>query len=410
MIGPYGCGKTWAGILWAMQHSAINAGLRGLWVEPTFGMIKDILIPELEQFLEAAGFIPCMNARRPLRVDEYILTKSGRPDLVLPIGRWLLRSAEIPAHLKGPTVAWALVDEADLISKEAEDIIQSRVRDPAADLLAIGHVGTPESFGSWLHERCEGEDSQEGDCIVRAKPEDVTGLGVEYYERMRDSYDPQTFEQYAKGRWMLKTEGVIYGLPEENVRPCPFTPGQPVYIGMDFNTAHPFSFVCGHEVNGALELFRQYRLPIGSNTDQAAQVVLEDFKGCPIVIHCDAAGGQRRTSGVAGTDIKILQNAGLEVHWRNVPRKADVYNSTRAMICNAAGGRRLFVDPSCKQLIRELRTLTHDEASKAGADNHSTDALGYLTWGRYNLVWRTQAPGSEEAILSLRARLSGRYS
>jgi hypothetical protein len=204
---------------------------------------------------------------------------------------------------------------------------------------------------------------------------------------MKESYDEATFSQYAHGRWVLKTEGLIYTPPfsEDNVRPCHFQPFLPVYVGMDFNV-DPFSFVACHEVGGCVEVFRQYRIR-GANSQTAAETLKRDFPGVEIEIWCDAAGNQRRTSGIAGTDAQILDQAGLDVHFRTVRRVNDKYNSLRAMLCNANGLRRLFIDPSYSQLVRELRTLTYDEAAKAGADNHSTDALAYLCWGRYNPIW-----------------------
>lgn len=389
-MGPYGCGKTMAGILWAMKKSVENPGSRGMWVAPTFGMVKDILIPELEQYLSALGFNEATNGKRALRATEFLLTRSGRPELELQFHRWLLRSAEVPSRLKGPTLSWVLIDEADLVEREVEEIAISRVRDPGAAVLGVAHVGTPEVYGSWLQERVEGDAAHAGDMVVRARREDVTGLPPEYYARMRESFDEATFEQYAGGKWVVRTEGLIYTPPfsDANVRACKARDGLPILVGMDFNV-DPFSFVVGHDLGGTLEIVAQYRLS-GATSQLAADTLQADFPGRRIIVWCDEAGNQRRTSGLTGTDIQILRAAGLEVHWTHVQRVNNRYNSTRAMLQNAKGERRLFIDPSCKQLIRELRTLTHEAASKAGADNHTTSALDYLTLGHFNPVFRSR--------------------
>jgi hypothetical protein len=371
-----------------MRRSVLNPGCRGLWVEPTFGMVKDILIPELEQYLTAIGYTEAVNSKRSLRGREFLLTRSGRPELLLPFQTWLLRSAEVPSRLKGPTLAWVLIDEADLVDREVEDIAISRVRDPSACNLGVAHVGTPETFGSWLHERVEGDAARPGDLVVRAKQADVTGLPAEYYSRMQESYDEATYTQYAHGRWVVRTEGCIYSPPfsEENVQRCAFDPYRLVLIGMDFNVT-PFSFVAAHEVEGCLRIFRQYRLN-GADSQLAADRLLEDFPNQRIEVWCDEAGNQRHTSSLSRTDVKILRDAGLDVHWTHVTRVNNRYNSTRAMVRNAKGVRRLFIDPSCKQLIRELQTLTYEAAAKAGADNHTTSALDYLVTGKFNPLFR----------------------
>ena len=81
----------------------------------------------------------------------------------------------------------------------------------------------------------------------------MTGLGPQYYERMKDSYDALAYEQYAEGRWVLNTEGLIYVPPfsAENIQPWTFNPGLPVLVGMDFNV-DPFSFVANQYADGKL--------------------------------------------------------------------------------------------------------------------------------------------------------------
>lgn len=383
MIGPYGCGKTGACILWAWSRSMANPGRRGLWVEPTFGMIQDIVIPELEEFLDEIGMEET-SGRAPAG-NQFTLNRSGRPELILPWGVWMFRSAENHYRLKGPTVAWALLDEADQMEKAVEDVVLSRVRDPKANLLQFGHVGTPEKWGSYLHERCDGKARQPGDCVVIAKREDVTWLPAAYYDRMRDSFDARAFEQYGDGHWTLDTEGLIYVPPfsAENIQPCQYQPGLPVLIGMDFNVT-PFSFVCCHETDGVLRAFRQYRIR-GATSQTAAETIRRDFPDSPVEIWCDPAGAARHTTAVSGSDVRILESAGFEVHFRQVRRVNDRYNATRAYLKSASGRVRLVLDPDgCEQLIREYRTLTYEDAAKPGADNHSSSALDYLVYGKYD--------------------------
>ncbi len=388
MIGPYGCGKTGAAILYAWERSRINWGRRGLWVEPTYGMIQDIVLPELEEFLDAMEMSEATGTRGALKADEYRLVRSQRPQLELPWGVWMFRSGEIPRRLKGPTVAWALLDEADQMDVLVEQIVLSRVRDPRAQFHCFGHVGTPEVYGSWLHDRCEGEQRQKTDCVVRARQEDVKGLPPEYYGRMKTSYDEAAYEQYGLGLWRLKTEGLIYCPPfsEENIKPCQYEQGRTVLVGMDFNV-DPFSFVCGHQVERELRIFRQYRIR-GANSRTAAETLKRDFPGAAFELWIDAAGTARHTDGVSGTDADILRSSGLDPNWTRIGRVSNRYNSTRAMLLSAAGERRLFIDPSCVQLIREIRTLTYEESVKAGADNHSTSALDYLVLGKFDPIRR----------------------
>jgi hypothetical protein len=76
------------------------------------------------------------------------------------------------------------------------------------------------------------------------------------------------------------------------------------------------------------------------------------------------------------TDVEVLRGHGFQVHWRQVLRESDKYNSVRAQILSASGERRLFIDPSCRRLIDRLEQLAYDDD-----DDHLTDALGYLIFG-----------------------------
>lgn len=388
MIGPYGCGKTGAAILYAWERSRINWGRRGLWVEPTYGMIQDIVLPELEEFLDAMEMTEVASTRAPLKADGYRLVRSQRPQLELPWGVWMFRSGEIPRRLKGPTVAWALLDEADQMDVLVEEIVLSRVRDPLAKFHCFGHVGTPEVYGSWLHERCEGDQRQDGDKVVRARQENVKGLPPEYYTRMKSSYDEAAYEQYGLGLWRLRTDGLIYTPPfsEANIEACGYIESRPVLVGMDFNVS-PFSFVLAHQDGRVLRVFRQYRMR-GANSQVVADTLKRDYPGATFELWIDPSGENRHTQGVSGSDADILRAAGFDVHWTRIGRVANRYNATRAMCRNAAGEVRLFIDPSCEQLIKELRTLTYEESVKQGADNHTTSALDYLVLGKFDPVRR----------------------
>jgi hypothetical protein len=313
----------------------------------------------------------------------------------------MFRSAERPHRLKGPTVAVALLDEADQMEALVHEIVLSRVRDPHAATLALGCVGTPEQYGSWLHERCEGERAQDGDHVVRADREAVTGLPPEYYNRMRESYDEATFAQYGDGKWVLSDQGLIYTPPfsDDNLRRWTYRQGEPVYIGLDFNYT-PFCFQAYQEDGeGNVYAFREWRLP-RANTQTVADTLRIEFPQSRVEIWADAAGNQDKTGQLAGTDVEILRRGGFDVYWTWIKRRNDRYNATRGMLCNADGRRRLFLDPeSVPMLIREMRTLTHEQAAKqakaydsAGralleGGDHSTSAQDYLMLGRYNPVF-----------------------
>ena len=63
------------------------------------------------------------------------------------------------------------------------------------------------------------------------------------------------------------------------------------------------------------------------------------------------------------------------------PAVKDRVNCVNAMLCNHAGERRLLIDESCKELIKDLEQVTWDADSVDKSDgkrSHLSDALGYV--------------------------------
>ena len=55
LVGGYGNGKTYTACRKAIQLSFLNAGCVGILTEPTYPMLRDILIPEMKIALEEWG-------------------------------------------------------------------------------------------------------------------------------------------------------------------------------------------------------------------------------------------------------------------------------------------------------------------------------------------------------------------
>jgi hypothetical protein len=112
-------------------------------------------------------------------------------------------------------------------------------------------------------------------------------------------------------------------------------------------------------------------------------------------IYGDASGHQRRTCGT-GTDWGLIREffgqrrgevtAHLRVAQAN-PGVRERVSLVNSRLCSAAGERRLFIDPRCKELIRDLERVcwradaTGQPTSELDKSDrmrtHMSDALGY---------------------------------
>ena len=102
-----------------------------------------------------------------------------------------------------------------------------------------------------------------------------------------------------------------------------------------------------------------------------------------ILCASDPTGSRKQTSSLGLSDHKILNEVGrMKICSPKAPwRIQDKVNSTRLLILDANGKRRLQVDPSCKRLIRSLRSLEFKPGMAVPDPNsdhsHMVDALGY---------------------------------
>ena len=97
----------------------------------------------------------------------------------------------------------------------------------------------------------------------------------------------------------------------------------------------------------------------------------------------DPTGSRKQTSSLGLSDHAILKDVGgFSIRSPRAPWAiSDKVNATRLMILDAAGRRRLLVNPSCKRVIRSFKNLEFkpglsvpDLASEHG---HMADAVGY---------------------------------
>ena len=119
-----------------------------------------------------------------------------------------------------------------------------------------------------------------------------------------------------------------------------------------------------------------------SNTDEMVTEINRRFGDRTIIVYPDPAGAQRKTSAGGRTDITILQQAGYQVKYKpQHPAVRDRINAVNALLCNASGQRRLFVDPSCRRVIESLEKQTYKPGTlvpnKDDGYDHLNDAAGY---------------------------------
>lgn len=168
-----------------------------------------------------------------------------------------------------------------------------------------------------------------------------------------------------------------------HIKSCPFNPGLPIWIGMDFNIDPMSSVILQPQSNGELWAVGEI-VKVSSNTEEMACAIEQKYYRWQdrITLYPDPAGGARQHAR-GETDIDILREHGFSriKYRRQHPAIADRVNSVNRMLMSAEGKIRLFIDPSCTHLINALEQTLYIEGSrevdKSANIEHSADALGY---------------------------------
>ena len=207
----------------------------------------------------------------------------------------------------------------------------------------------------------------------------------------RSQMDPKDAREQLDARWETVESGVFYAFdPEFNIRPVAYDQSRPIVVGSDFNV-DPMCWTIGHRKPDRLEIFDELFMR-NANTDSALRSLWEKYKDHQggFEFYGDATGRSRRTSASESDYQQILNHRGFKTAGRSVhypkgnPARIDRFAATNAMICNADGERRLFIDRRCEHLIDDLDARQYKpglrEPDDVGDIGHMTDALGYIIY------------------------------
>jgi len=392
-VAGFGSGKTWVGCggickgMW--EHPRINQG----YFAPTYPQIGVIFYPTVEEVAFDWGMKVKINEG-----NKEVHFYAGRQYR----GTTICRSMEKPGTIVGFKIGNALVDELDVMpAKKAQQAwrkIIARMRYKVAGLRnGIDVTTTPEGFKFVYQQFVK---------AVRDKPSLATLYGLvqastfdneanlpdDYIPSLLASYPPELIKAYLRGQFTNLISGTIYHQFDRRLNDCEEVeqPGEPLYIGMDFNVGKMAGIV--HVLHlgmpcAVTEIINAY------DTPDIIRIIKERFwlydgndyrKVREIYIYPDASGDSRKSSNASATDIAQLKQAGFNVvvNASNPPVK-DRINSMNAMFCNGNGERRYKVNVKrCPVYTESLEQQVWDEKTgepdKKSDNDHPNDAGGYF--------------------------------
>ena len=205
-----------------------------------------------------------------------------------------LKGANNPDSLRGIGLDYLVLDEAAYLEERVwTEVLRPTLSDKIGGALFI----SSPSGRNWFYDLWEdGQDEEEEDWSSwQFTTLEGGNVPPEEVESARRNLDARTFEQEYEARFVTYTGLVYYGFDHsESVVDREYIPGEPVYIGMDFNidpmTATVFQM---DENDGTLFIVDEIEI-FGSNTDEMAEEILTRYPEETITIYPDPACVQTR--------------------------------------------------------------------------------------------------------------------
>jgi hypothetical protein len=360
-------GKTHLCIRELCKHAAKKPGSINWYVSPSYRMSKQITWIQLVNKLSDLRWIKSKN-----EAELTCILKNGSIIALKGADNW--------ASLRGVGLDFVVVDEFQDVPRQAwTEVIRPTLSDKQGKAL---FCGTPKGVGSWSHKlytQAIHEPDWNAWQFTTIQGGNVPQTEIDAAKR---DLDDKTFAQEYLATFNTYSGVVYYNFDYKGtVKPIENKEVGVIHIGQDFNLS-PMSSVIAQVTRQGIHIFDEINL-LGSNTEEVVEELKERYPHSKVVMYPDPASRQRKTSAGGKTDFSILANAGFEMKARrNHTPIRDRVNSVNALLKNAAGERKLFVDPKCKHTLDSLQRLTYKEGTsqidKDSGLDHFADALGYL--------------------------------
>lgn len=351
------------------------------YVAPTYRQAKSIFWERLKQVVPRGYWL-----KAPNESDLKMWLSNGTTIE--------LKGADNPDSLRGVAVDAFFLDELDFWNdpeKTYNAVLRPMLLTTSGTMVA---VGSPNGFRLLKDFYDRGQNGQQGWASWLFKTEDFVAprghiLRPEYDAACEDM-DEFTFRQEWQAEFMMASGRVAYAFSNQNVVPVAYDPEQDVYVSLDFNVT-PASAIFAH-VEGDQIVHQFGELKMGDAwTARVIEQILIRFKDHKkgLKFFGDPAG-THRSSQSHKTDWQIVEDmvrpqfgSRATFHYsKNQIAERDKINALNARIRNSLGVCRLFVDPKCKETIKDLEqvkampdgTIDKRDTSRT----HWFDALGYM--------------------------------
>jgi hypothetical protein len=377
-------GKTQLALVELMRAVWERKGTTAWYVAPTAVQAKRIAWSRLKQLTRRYW------AAKPNESDLSVRLQAG--------GTIALRGADTYDALRGHGLDFVVLDEFASMRPECwTEVLRPALSDRRGGALFIG---TPQG-PNHLFERFEHAQQDPEWAAFRFSTAEGGNVSAQELASAARELDERLYRQEFEASFEHAAVGLAYHAfsRAENVRACEFDSNERLVWALDFNV-HPMCSVLVQRAGESVHVLDEMVIE-NANTPMACEAFLQKARKLAggrtllVDVYGDASGYQRRTSGT-DTDWGLIREFFARIPQVRMtvraatsnPSVRDRVNVMNSRLCSATSERRLFVDPKCKELIRDFEQVRWrmDESGQATSEldksdrkrTHATDALGYF--------------------------------
>jgi len=399
LVGGFGSGKTegiplrWLQLIEYRAKQGVKCNL--MVTEPTFGMIRDILIPTFDLYFDRHKIKHLFHKS----FYNYTISYRGYEFTAL------LRSVDKPSSITGKSLTDIIGDEHDKISSISDQreiwneyIARTRQAPYGTVSIATTPEGYKHTYELW------GKEVREGFKLITAKTPNNKFLPKDYIENLYRQYSPELVRQYINGEFVNLTQGKIYYPYKRNLhkKKLEFNSYLPIRLSFDFNvnpmTTSISQIQPGNNPKYQNEVVRVFKaINISdSNTDKQCTEVkkeIRDLKYSRMIIYGDATNPRSTTSNKTNWEIikSHFPNAEYKIPSSN-PAITDRINSVNSKFINFLQQIGIEINSEgCDKLENDFERMVwkegKNEIDKSDKSlTHNSDNLGYLVWQEFPLT------------------------
>lgn len=378
-FGGVGIGKTSALVVDFFSYAMEWPGSTQVLTEPTFGMIRDVLIPTIRNYFgDYRGYVYDLSERS---VPHDVRFSNG--------SEIKLRSTETGEHLLGTNLARAGMDEATLGDQEtAWKWLASRLRQRGYP-HQLKLTGTPRGR-NWVYRIFFSNDRLTNSIAYTAETSDNPHLPQpEYVDELLQAYggwDNPLARQELRGAW-LEMAGQVYPQFQRTVHVRSI--GTDTFLlkdrlgGIDFGGVSPTALVgAGLTTGGRVHVHAEWYRHEATMDETIKAMVAMRSQGITKWV-ADPSGKK---------EIQALRSAGLNVrkarHGNKIKLRTQLMGSRLNISPDKLPG--IYIDGKCANLIAEIEGLMwrriksgageemYDDNFSSTTPDHAHDALGNI--------------------------------